>query len=36
LHNDPDLARIMTAWPKLPEHIRAAVLVLVNTASGSP
>jgi len=26
---DPDLAEIATLWPKLPEHIRAAVMALV-------
>jgi hypothetical protein len=30
---DPDLARILDAWPKLPAHIRAAVLALVATAA---
>jgi len=29
---DPDLARVVTAWPDLPTHIRAAVLALVGTA----
>jgi len=28
---DPDLARIVNAWPELPAHIRAAVLALVQT-----
>ena len=28
----PDLAGIVEAWPRLPSHIRAAVLALVNTA----
>jgi hypothetical protein len=27
---DPDLARVVTAWPDLPPHIRAAVLALVQ------
>ncbi len=32
---DPGLARIIAAWPRLPEHIRAAVLALVEEeASG--
>ena len=26
---DPDLAKVIEAWPDLPEHIRAAVLTLV-------
>ena len=29
---DPDLARVITAWPNLPPHIKAAVLALVGTA----
>jgi hypothetical protein len=29
---DPDLARVATAWPDLPPHIKAAVLALVGTA----
>jgi len=28
----PDLARVTTAWPRLPVHIKAAVLALVKTA----
>ena len=28
----PDLARIITAWPDLPAHIKAAILALVGTA----
>jgi len=31
--SDPDLALIQDRWPKLPEHIRAAVLALVRSAS---
>jgi hypothetical protein len=27
---DPALARLVEAWPRLPEHIRAAVLALVG------
>jgi hypothetical protein len=27
----PDLDRVITAWPGLPEHIKAAVLALVKT-----
>src|SRR2546421_924116 len=27
-----ELARVVDAWPMLPEHIRAAVLALVKTA----
>jgi len=29
---DPDLASVVEAWPELPEHIRAAVLALIQTA----
>jgi hypothetical protein len=29
---DADLARIILAWPHLPDHIKAAVLALVRTA----
>jgi hypothetical protein len=29
---DPDLARVIIAWPDLPAHIRAAVLALIGTA----
>lgn len=33
----PDLARVVTAWPQLPEHIKAAVLALISTAGpGQP
>jgi hypothetical protein len=28
---DPDLSRVVTAWPDLPDHIRAAVLALIGT-----
>jgi hypothetical protein len=28
---DPNLALIVSAWPNLPEHIRAAVKALVQT-----
>ena len=28
---DPDLARLVDAWPTLPPHIKAAVLALVAT-----
>ena len=30
--DDPDLARLLAAWPTLPPHIRAALLALVQTA----
>ena len=29
---DPDLARVLDAWPRLPPAIKAAVLALVGTA----
>jgi hypothetical protein len=29
---DPDLARVLDAWPTLPPHVRAAILALVATA----
>jgi len=28
----PDQARVVAAWPRLPEHIKAAILALVKTA----
>jgi len=31
---DPELARIIAAWPTLPAPIRAGVLALVNAAMG--
>jgi hypothetical protein len=31
---DPGLAVVMSSWPTLPEHIKAAVLALVTTATG--
>jgi len=29
---DPDLAAIVTAWPTLPEPIRAGILAMVRAA----
>jgi len=34
LAHDADLAAIITAWPTLPEAIRAAILAMVRAASG--
>jgi hypothetical protein len=28
---DPDLARVVEAWPCLPQHIRAAILSLLQS-----
>ena len=33
---DSDLARLVGAWPSLPEQIRAAMLALVTAAAGAP
>jgi hypothetical protein len=33
LPTDPDLARVVEAWPHLPEAIRRAVLALVGSAT---
>jgi len=30
----PDVAEIVAAWPRLPEHIKAAIKALVQTDSG--
>ncbi len=30
--DDPNLTSVVEAWPKLPEHIKAAVLALVECA----
>jgi hypothetical protein len=30
---DPDLSRLVTAWPTLPEPIKRAVLALVDSAT---
>jgi hypothetical protein len=33
--SDPDIARVIQAWPRLPAHLRAAVLALVWIARGN-
>ena len=34
---DPDVARLVAAWPTLPEHIKAAIRALVGTVTrGQP
>lgn len=30
----PELARVVKAWPELPEAIRAAIMALVQSATG--
>jgi len=30
--NDPDLARLIDAWPRLPEAIRAGILAMIEAA----
>ena len=32
LQKHPDLEQIITAWPELPEHIKAAIMALIRTA----
>jgi hypothetical protein len=34
--SDPDLARVVEAWPELPSPIKAAVLALIITAESHP
>jgi hypothetical protein len=33
---DPDLARLVAAWPMLPEPIRRAVLALIDSVHPTP
>jgi hypothetical protein len=33
IETDSDLARVVTAWPDLPPHVRLAILALIGTAS---
>ena len=33
---DPELARVLAAWPDLPDPIRRAVLALVGSEAGEP
>jgi hypothetical protein len=34
LESDPDLARVVKAWPSLPTAIRRAVLALITAGTG--
>lgn len=37
LQDDADLRAVVTAWPGLPEHVRAAILTLVTAGNaGAP
>ena len=31
---DPDLARVLEAWPTLPEALRAGIVAMVKAAAG--
>jgi hypothetical protein len=33
--NDPALAAVVDAWPKLPEALKAGILAMVKAASSS-
>lgn len=33
-HIDPDLQRLIDAWPTLPEPIKAAIVAMVTAAKG--
>jgi hypothetical protein len=30
---DPDLSRVVAAWPSLPENVRASILMLVKASA---
>jgi hypothetical protein len=32
---DPDLARVVAAWPRLPEHIRKTILSLLQAVEAA-
>ena len=34
--DNPDVAHVVDAWPGLPEHIRQAILTLVESARQKP
>ena len=33
LQNDPDLRAVVSAWPELPEALRAGIVAMVGTAT---
>jgi len=33
--DDPNLAKIVSAWPRFPEHIKAAIKALIESHKGS-
>jgi hypothetical protein len=33
---DPDLARVLSAWPNLPTAIKAGILAMVDASRGEP
>lgn len=36
VRQDPQLAAVAASWPALPEHIKAAILALVHSATRNP
>jgi hypothetical protein len=34
VENDPELARLVEAWPTLPDAIRRAILALISAGAG--